>query len=353
MIIRRYIITAILASTFGALFVLLSLFAVVTVIDELGSVGKGDYQVIDALQYVMWRLVAIGHQILPIAALMGTIIGLGALAANSELTAIRAVGFSLRNIVSTVLAVGVMLMLLSAVLGESVVPRTEQEASRIRAVAMSQDIAIGADNQLWARDGSAYVKVESVDTPGHLSRLTIYQLNAEHQVVRMIWAAQAVYRNGVWLLRNGHETVFGAERLQNHSFAEQRWQGRLTPDILGVFNLQPEQLSVVGLYAYSRYLSQNGLDSFRYEQAFWKKVISPLVTIVMVLLAVPFVFGPLRSVSIGQRILVGLLVGLGFHLLNQMSGYLGVVFRFDPMLTATAPTLLFTGLMLVLMRRVK
>lgn len=353
MIIRRYIVGSILASVAIALLVLLSLFAVITVVDELGSVGKGGYTVVDALQYVMLRMVGIGHQLLPIAALMGAIMGLGALAGSSELTAIRAGGFSLRSIVSTVLGVGLMLMVLSALIGEYIVPRCEHEASRLRADAMSEDIALGADNHLWARDGEAYISVGEVNAPGHLSQLSIYHLNQHHQLKQVITAHEAVYVDGQWSLRHGAETLFAEGRLEHRPFEVSHWRGRLTPDILRVFNVEPEQLSLIRLYQYTYYLKENGLESFRYQQAFWKKLVAPFVTIIMVLLAIPFVFGPLRSVGIGQRILVGLLVGLGFHLSNQMSGYLGVVYRLDPMLSAIAPTLAFTVLALVLMRRVR
>jgi len=122
--------------------------------------------------------------------------------------------------------------------------------------------------------------------------------------------------------------------------AEAPWQTNLSPDLLNVVTVKPNTLSIFGLYEYVNYLRDNGLDAAVYEQALWGKVVAPLVTAVMVFLAIPFVFGPLRSVGVGHRILVGTLAGVGFYILNQMFAYMGLVFGFNPLLSALAPALL-------------
>lgn len=353
MIIRRYIASSILASVFIILLVLLSLFGLLAFIDEFSSVGKGRYGVFQAMQYIGLRLLGIALQMIPLAALMGSIVGLGALASNSELTALRATGFSLRRIITTVLGVGCVLMLFSAVLGEYVVPITEQHAQRLRAEAISQNIKLGDDDELWARDGLSYINVGEVHSAGHLSNLTIYQLNDQHQVEQITYAKEAIFMANKWLFKTGKRVQFSPTEVTTRPFVSMSWEGRLTPEILRVFNVEPEQLSLQKLYRYYTYLKENGLESRRYEQAFWKKLVAPLVTGIMVVLAIPFVFGTLRSVSIGQRILVGVLVGLGFHLMNKMAGYVGVVYQVDPIVSATAPAAAFLILALILLRRVK
>ena len=147
------------------------------------------------------------------------------------------------------------------------------------------------------------------------------------------------------------ETRFGVE-LGAAEVETQAWRTTLDPEMLEVVQLDPEAQSIWGLYQYVDYLQQNGLAAGKYEMALWSKLVTPLVTLVMMLLAVPFVMGSLRSVGIGQRILIGTLIGLGFHLLNQMSNYIGLVYEFNALLSATLPSLLVSVVALLLIRRI-
>ena len=158
--------------------------------------------------------------------------------------------------------------------------------------------------------------------------------------------AQALYEGNHWRLQGVSNTNFATGEVT--VLAEQSWRSILDPEMLEVVQLDPDSQSMWGLYQYVSYLKQNGLASGRYEMALWSKMVTPLVRLVMMLLAVPFVMGSLRSVGIGQRILIGTLIGLGFHLLNQMSNYIGLVYEFNALVSALLPSFVVSAVALLL-----
>ena len=350
-ILDRYIGRSVLWSTFIALFVLLTLFTFFAFMDEVGDIGRGDYGTWQALQYTLLTTPKLAYQLFPVAALIGCTIGLGVLASNSELTVMRAAGVSLGRIVWSVMKVGLLLVAISLIIGEGIAPAAEERAQTLRSVALSDRLDLGGRNGFWARDGNSFVNVRSFLPGQRLGGITIYSFDGQ-QLTRMLRAKSAVYEGGHWVLENITSSEVSFDGVSAQSIEREPWDTRLSPDLLSVVTVKPNTLSIKGLYDYVSYLRENGLDAAVYEQALWGKIVAPLVTGVMVFLAIPFVFGPLRSVSIGHRILVGTLVGIGFHLLNQMFGYLGLVVGIYPALTAVLPLALALATGFWLMRRV-
>ena len=185
-----------------------------------------------------------------------------------------------------------------------------------------------------------------------LGGIYIYEQNALHQISRMVQAESAAFRKNKWILENVVSSQIGETQVVSQHQKEVVWDTNLTFDLLNVVTVQPNTLSVRGLYQYVDYLRANGLDSAAYEHAMWGKIVAPIVTGIMVFLAIPFVFGPLRSVGIGNRVLVGALAGIGFYLVNQMFSYVGLVFGLNPVLSALGPACLAFGLGYWLLRRI-
>jgi len=349
-ILDRYIANAIVSGVTITLFVLLSLFGFFAFVEELRDVGQGNYGVWQAMQYVLLSLAGLAYQMFPIATLLGAIMGLGGLASNSELVVIRAAGVSLNRIIWSVLKVGFWIMALSIFLGEVVTPLAEEQAQQIRAMALNGEISSQEDG-LWVKEKDNIAQIGELYSLKHLGQITVYQMATGQRVDRVVHAAQARYDGKGWMLSDVQVKDFStgqvvAEHAQFH------WRSKVTPEMLDVVTVKPKFQPIVGLYNYIEYLQANGLASGQYEMAFWGKVVTPLVTALMVVLAIPFVFGPLRSVGIGQRILVGSMVGISFYLFNQMMNYVGLVFEFNPFLSSVLPTLLFAGLAVYMVRRV-
>ncbi len=351
-ILDRYIGRSVLWNTFISLTVLLTLFTFFAFMDEVGDIGKGNYGTWQAIQYVLLTVPKLAYQLFPVAALIGCTIGLGMLASNSELMVMRAAGVSLGRIVWSVMKVGLLIVIVSLLIGEGIAPVTEERAQMLRSVAKSDKLDLGGRSGFWARDGDSFVNVRNFLPGKRLGGVTIYTFDGERQLTRMLYAESAVYQDGRWMLENIISSEVSFEGVTAQRIDTEPWNTRLSPDLLSVVTVRPNTLSIKGLYDYVSYLRENGLDVAVYEQALWGKIVAPLVTGAMVFLAIPFVFGPLRSVGIGHRILVGTLVGVGFHLLNQMFGYLGLVAGIYPALTAVLPLALALGIGFWLMRRI-
>jgi len=352
-ILDRYIGQQVGVSTLIVMAVLLALFTFFAFMDEAGSIGKGNYGAFEAFQYTLLTVPGMAYQLFPIGALLGSTIGLGMLASNSELVAIRAAGVSLRQIIGSVMKVGLLFVVIAIVIGEGVAPQAERYAQTLRSVAMSDRLTLQGRDGLWARDGDSFVNVRSILPGERLGKIFIFERDASRRLVRMIRADSAVYRDGQWILRDVASSDFGDNQVRYRHEAEVPWRTRLSPDLLNVVTVKPKTLSVWGLYQYVEYLRDNGLDASVYRQAFWGKVVAPLITAVMVFLSIPFVFGPLRSVGIGHRVLVGTLAGVGFHIVNQMFTYMGLVFGLNPLLSALAPATLAFAVGYWMLRRVR
>ena len=351
-IIDRYIGRHVLWSTFVALLVLLTLFTFFAFMDEVGDIGQGRYGTWQALQYTLLTTPKLAYQLFPVAALIGCTLGLGVLAGNSELTVLRAAGVSLARIVWSVMKVGLVIVLVSLLIGEGIAPLAEERAQTLRSVAKSDRLDLGGRNGLWARDGDSFVNVRHFLPGNRLGEIRIFTFDAAQQLTQLLHADTAVYRDGGWVLEGITRSRVGFEGVTAQHVDSAPWDTRLSPDLLNVVTVKPNTLSVLGLWTYVDYLHENGLDAAVYEQALWGKIVAPLVTGAMVFLAIPFVFGPLRSVSIGQRILVGTLVGIGFHLFNQLAGYVGLVVGLPPLVPALLPLLLALGAGYWLLRRI-
>lgn len=352
-ILDRYIARNVAMSALVVMTVLLSLFTFFAFTDEVDKIGQGQYGTLEAARYVLMTVPRLAYQLFPIVALLGSIIGLGLLASNSELTVMRAAGVSLGRIVWSVMKVGLMFVLLALVIGEGVAPSAELRAQALRSVAMSDRLDLGGRNGLWARDGSNVVNVREILPGERLGNIYIYELDDDNRVTRVVHAESAAYRKGHWVLEQVVSSRISPQRVTSSSVPSEPWDTRLSPDLLGVVTVKPNTLSILGLYQYVEYLHDNGLDADTYEQALWAKMMAPFITGVMVFIAIPFVFGPLRSVGIGHRVLVGALLGVGFHLVNQMFAYMGLVFSFSPAFSALFPAVVAFVVAVGFLRKVR
>ena len=351
-ILNRYLARNILVSMLIVMVVLLSLFVFFQFLEELKDVGKGRYDTPKAIMFVLMTLPNMAYQLLPIDALLGSTIGLGILASNSELTAIRSAGVSMEQIIWSVLRVGLVVILVGVIIGEWLAPMSEQKAQTMRSVAQSNHLELEGGKGLWAKDGAQFINIRTILPGRRLNNIYIYEVDHQHHLIHVVRAKSAFYRDDSWVLENVDHSYIVKGNVVAHHEDQHVWETSLSPDLLGVVTVKPYTLSVWGLYQYIDYLESNGLSADKYKQSLWTKATLPVVTAVMVLLSIPFVFGPLRTVGIGSRILVGALVGIGYHLFSQMFSYVGLVFKLNPAFTSLLPTMLAILVVVVLLRRV-
>lgn len=351
-IFDRYIGRTVLMAMLLCELTLVGLSAIIRYVEQLRSVGQGTYTLLSAFYYVLLSMPQELVLFFPIAALLGGLIGLGQLASNSELVVMQTSGRSRFNIVVSALKTTLPLMLVIMLLGEFVAPASKLAADDLRSQAKSGGQVVMSVHGVWAKDNDAYINIGQAKRDGTLSEVTLYYFDDNTRLTRITQAQTAVYQEQHWRLTNVTDTLFDTNVAITTQHEDTRdWQTSLTPEKLGVVSIDPNELSMRGLWQYSDYLADNGQDSGEYALEFWRKALQPIMVIAMMLLASSFVFGALRSVTMGARLLLGILFGFGFYVSNQVFGPISLVYHVPPIIGALAPSLLFIGIALALLNR--
>lgn len=335
----RYIGAQVFVAILGVLGIIVGLALLFAFIDELSDV-EDNYGLFDALWYVVLTAPRRLYEMLPMAALIGCLIGLGSLASNSELTIMRAAGVSIGRIVWAVMKPMLVLMLAGVLIGEYLAPYTENQAQASRAMAQGSGDAQSAKRGLWHRQGQEYVHINAVQPNGVLFGVTRYQFDENRRMQSASFARRAQYQGDHWLLEDVATTHFRERSSEVIKQDSERWNIELTPQLLGTVVLAPEALSITGLWGYIHYLAEQGLNNSQYWLSFWTKVLQPLVTAALVLMAISFIFGPLRSVTLGQRVFTGVLVGFVFRIAQDLLGPSSLVFGFSPLFAVLLPAVI-------------
>jgi lipopolysaccharide export system permease protein len=351
-ILDRYIARVVVTGTGIALLVVVGLDAFFMVIGEIEAVGKGSYTMGKMLLYIVLSVPHGVYELFPMATLLGSLMGMGALAANSELIAMRASGLSVWRIERSVLQVGVFMLLGAAVVGEVVAPAAEQIGQQLRLSATNKTVSFLGSHGLWVRDGNLYINAGNVLAEDELANINVYALDEKRRLSTITHAAKAHYTDGKWELRNLRQTRFEGDNVTTSRHKKIIWESLLTPDLLSIVALKPQTMSVRDINQFSRYLEDNGLDSRQYRYAFWERLMMPLSALVMLFISVPFVFGGMRSVSAGLRLFLGILVGFGFYLTSQVMTQVGQVYGLHPLVAAVIPSLVFIAAGVYAVRRV-
>ena len=375
----RYIGRSILFTTALVLLTLVALAAVFGLIAELDDVGRGNYTLSRALYYTVLTLPGKAWLLFSPAVLLGSLLGLGALANNSEITVMRAAGISTARIVRAVLITGIGFMVVITLLGEYVVPKTEQFAEKLRLTALEKRVSVGARSGLWVKSGDLFINIGTVMPDFTLIDLVLYKFD-ERELSESVKVAKATplthvesaagaldtarlnsaqqpfdknqAKSSGWRLYELEYTVFSPSGTEVYTVEEEMRAELVSPDVLQGISVSPENLSIRNLMDQVAYLNANNLDSKRVELALWVKVSSPLATMVMLMLSLPFVFSSQRSGGAGQKIFVGIMLGIGYVLVNKLLTQLGLANGLPPALSAFLPLILFMLIAILGLQRV-
>lgn len=339
---ERHLAREIHASTalVGAAF--LGLFAFFDLIYELESIGKGGYQIQHALGYVALTLPGRLYELLPICVLIGTLYGLTVLARQSEITVLRAAGVATKDFLFSLARIGVIFMIVALVVGELVVPYAEQTAQRLKLKAQGALVAQEFRSGLWVKDDQSFVNVGEVFPDASLQRVRIFQFEKDFRLQSISEAKSGRYlAEGQWLLNDVSRTLFDGDAAHTEHVDELRWRTALSPDLLSVLMVLPNRMSLMNLFGYVSHLHGNQQKSERYEIAIWKKLTYPLAVLVMMALALPFAYSQDRMGATSFRVFAGVMLGIGFQMLNGLFSNLGVINGWPPFLAAITPGAIF------------
>ena len=343
-ILDKHIGRHVVVGSLMALMVLVSIDLVFAFGAEVSDIGQGNYDFLKSLLYVGLTAPRRAYDFLPLSAIVGSMMMLGGLASNSEFVAMRSAGVSIGQIAVSISKGGLVLVVLALILGEGITPFTEPYAQQMRSFAQTQSTALKSDHGIWARDGLSFVNILQLRPNGELRRLDIYEFDEDFQLRFKTHADRAVFQDDAWILHNIEQTEFTSEEILITNYKKAKWGALLNPELLSVLAVKPEQLPIWRLVNYIEYLKSNGLETVPYEFAFWHKLTAPFAIIVMLLLSLPLIFSSLRTTGAGQRILIGIIVGITYFLFAHVVARMGEVYSFSPFISSVVPIVLFTAI---------
>jgi lipopolysaccharide export system permease protein len=340
-VVKKYLIKETSYCILLMMAALLAMFAFFDLLQELENVGKGSYGVGKILLFVL--LSAPGHiyQTVPLAVLIGTIYALGQFSRNSELIIMRVSGLSILNIGLCLLRIGIVCALITFIVGEMITPITEKTAKRMRVKAIDSVIAQDFRSGLWVKDGNNFVNVEQVLPDAQLNNIHIYAFDDRFQMKAITQAKTGTFNGETWDLTELTQTNFSATSVKSSYLAKSQWKSLIRPELMNILLVVPEKMSAWNLYSYISHLSKNKQKTARYEIALWAKLIYPMASLVMIMLALPFGFLQQRSGGVANKLVAGVLLGIVYHVLNKLSLHLGLLNDWSAFSSAVMPTFLF------------
>jgi lipopolysaccharide export system permease protein len=373
----RYIVRTVLGAVLLVMVVLLILGALFVFISQQGDIGVGHYTVADAMWYTLLNLPQQVYQLLPITALIGSLIGFGQLARGSEITVIRAAGVSVARLAGTALFAAALLIAFEGVLGEFVGPQLQEAANQQKAFSKYNSVGFGGGAGAWVRDGDLILNVARQSGSRQFVGMQVFELSPQHSVLSIGRAADATAAgHRTWILGGYTESKFlyrsaapaagqpgcgqspaqcrpPVDRVTASAPGKKMLQSNVTAGFLGLAVQDPEQLTLSSLWQLIAYFHTNSLDARQYLFAFWSKVARTVAIAFSVLLALPFVLGSMRSAGAGTRTMLGLVIGLAFFLLQRLIESGTIVFNLDPVILAWLPTALLATVTLLLLARAR
>jgi lipopolysaccharide export system permease protein len=352
--VDRLVAMAVLTAVGLAWAVIVTLDAFRIFIIELNDVGQGTYTLTKAVTYVLLTVPRRVYEMFGYAGLIGGLMGLGGLANSGELTALRAAGLSKLRICASVALALAILTAGVAVLGETLGPYGERKAQALSLVAKSKDIALAKGGSLWARDGEAVVGVRRARTHNgqvELGGLRVFEFDDSGRLKGFSLADNAVHEQGDWMVHNLRHTVFGAENTTSTVTPQTIWHSGLDPRMLALGIIATQYMPLRDLDRNIQYLDRNHQDASSYRNAYWARVFYPFNVLVLVFCAVPFAFGTLRSGGLSKRLFIGIVVALGFQLLQSAIVNFGAINGIHPALANMFPPLILIGAALLYFRR--
>jgi lipopolysaccharide export system permease protein len=353
-ILDRYLYRTVLLYTLGAMMVLLALGGLILFISQQSDVGVGTYSAADAFLFTLLNLPQQAFELLPIGAMIGALMGLGNLASGSELVVTRASGVSVWRIAWPVGLAGLSLALIMFGIGEYAAPSMAKFAKREKTTAKLADVSFAGTSSAWVKDGNRILRVQTGEVDRAFGGVSVFELDGPTRLSSIQRAASiSVADPGRWSLHNVATSRFEKDKIEGNTVDEITLRSTVNPDFLGLAATEPQMLTLHGLASYIDHLRRNNLETASYEIGYWSRIARLFAVIVVTLLALPFVFGPLRTTGAGTRTVVGVLLGTVFFLITRTVENGGQLFNANPALVGWLPTAVIAVCTLIAISRTR
>lgn len=352
-ILDRYVARTVLSAIGLVTLMLMGLQIFILFVNQLEDLGKLDFGIAQASVFVLLQLPYQVYLFFPMASLLGSLIGLGVLANHSELVVMRAAGMSIGQITLSVLKASLIVIILVTSIGELLVPIMAQYANDYKTSALSGGQAIRTAQGVWVRYGNDFISINEVLPNKVLNHIYQFRFDLDHKLLLAREIKKARFINQAWVAYGVKQTEFFQHHTKASSYKQLPWDVALKPNVLMISSIEPDEMTLHELNRYLREQKRSKQNAHIYKLAFYQRIIQPFTTMVMMVLAIPFIFGPLRSSTMGSKLLVGATVGFGFHIINRFFGPVSTVFQWPAELAAIGPTVVFALLGIFLMRRIR
>ncbi|QEY27224.1 LPS export ABC transporter permease LptG [Neisseria zalophi] len=350
MLLTRYIIRRLTATSFYALLAFLALYSFFDIVSEAGDIGKGSYNGLKMMQYVVMQMPAHAYELMPLVVLIGGLIALSQLASGSELTVMKTSGMSTKQLISILLQFGLIFAVLTAVLGEWAAPSLSRSAENLKATAVNGKISTGSQG-LWLKERNNIINVREMLPDHTLLGVKIWAHNVDFQLAETVEADSAVLNNEGWQLKNARHSLLDGNGVKTETQAVEQWSIELQRNLLDVLLVRPEQMSVTALTTYIGHLKDNHQQTKTYEIAWWRKLMYPIAAMIMALVALAFTPQNNRRGNMGLKLFGGICLGLAFHFTGRLFGFTSQLYNVPPVIAAILPTVLFGILGVYLIRK--
>ena len=357
--VDKVVALSVLGAVLLAWIVVVALDAMMAFVNEINDVGTGDYTLAKAVTYILLTVPRRMYQFFAYGSLIGGLMGMGALAASGELTALRAAGMSKLRICASVVLALTVLTAVVALMGELIAPRAQQKAESLALTAKNRDVAIGKGGTLWARDGSTVINAKRgrthADKSGvptiELSEVRVFEFTPAGQLSALSIAKTATHINGEWTLHDVRRTDFEGRSATSKTEETAKWKSQLDPNVLAVSMIHPEYLSMSDLTRNIDYMNRNLQDATTYKVAYWGRIFYPLNVLVLAFCAVPFAFGQLRTGGLGKRLFMGMALAISYYFFQKSVVSMGAVYNFNLAVVNALPSLFLAVAAFVYFRR--
>ena len=349
-ILDKYIAKQILLSILAILGILVVVVGLLDLVDEIKKI-EGEYTISLAFLYVLLNTPQNIYEVLPIATLMGSLIGLSKLSSTSELNAIKTGGVSFTKIIFVCLKTGLLIVILTFLIGEFIAPKGQQLANNVKNLSQSTRLSMKNTDGIWIKSQDSFIHIARVFPDKIIEEVSLYRFNEKQQLMESIFAEEGSYQGGKWVMKNITSTNFENKEVTVTSIDTTTFKEFFDLELFDIMIAKPNQMSLLQIKQYIKYLESNSMETKIYELAFWSKFSIPLSCLIMFLLTTPFVHSSIRSASYGQRIFIGILLGVGLFLFNQTLNNLSIIINIPPIVGSFLPLIILLTLSIFIFRK--
>lgn len=350
-LLSRYLIGRLTLMSFYALLSVLALYSFIDFLAEVGNIGEGSYTLWTAAAYILMQMPARAYQLMPLATLIGGLVALSQLAGNSELAVIKTSGWRLRDLIGAVLKFSLLFAVLTVLLGEWLAPELSRRADALKSNAKTGRVSALSDQGVWIKQEGSMIQVAAMLPDNTLTGIKIWSYDDNFKLTEAVSAERATVEQGKWLLHNVQSSVLSERAVAVSHQPQREWPTAVGTGLLNVLVVKPEQMSFTALSGYIRYLEQNQQQTQSYRVAWWNKLVYPIATMVMALVALAFTPASGRQGNMGLKLFGGICLGLLFFFSGRLFGFTTVLYGVPAFVSAVLPTATFAAWAVYLIRK--